>query len=456
MTMPAPPPDTRAPGQTGHIADHNAISDAVAALESAVTTLENTVDGVGISLPAGDLGGTAAAPEVVKIQGTPINAPPGGTTAYLRADGTWDVPPGTGGGGGGGGGGDGTVTSVSGETANGFVVSVNEETTTPQVTVGTSVAGLAKGASGALVAAVAGTDYLAPNGSGAGLTGITVGQVAGAISTESPTFTGEPSAPTAPPGTNTTQLATTAFAGTAASSAQNAAEAASLPLPSGGSYPGGTTAYLRADGTWDVPSSYSNPMSGVGDTTYGGSSGALTRLAANTTATKKFYTETGTGTAGAAPAWSTIAVGDVPTLNQSTTGNAATATTAAACSGNASTATNLEGPATVPAQFAPTVVPLSFGASIAVNGLLGNVFDLTLTASTGTLANPTGMVNGQPVRVRIRQGGAGGYTLAYGSQWDFGAAGAPTLSDYEGACDYVVGEWDSVKSKVNVSSALGY
>lgn len=252
MSMPAPPPDTRAPGQTGHIADHNTMSDAIASLETAVQTLENTIDGVGIALPAGDLGGTAEAPIVEKIQGQAINASPGGDTAFLRADGTWDVPPGTGGGGGGGGG-DGTVTSVSGETANGFVVSVNEETTTPQITVGTDVSGLMKGDSGAAVAAVPDTDYLAPTGSGSGLTGLAVSQVSGAAPLASPVFTGTPEVPTASSGANDTQAASTAFAKTAAAAAQTAAEAASLPLPTGGTYPGGSADYLRADGTWDVP-----------------------------------------------------------------------------------------------------------------------------------------------------------------------------------------------------------
>lgn len=42
MTMPAPPPDTRAAGQSGHIADHNTISDALTALEAAVGTLQSS------------------------------------------------------------------------------------------------------------------------------------------------------------------------------------------------------------------------------------------------------------------------------------------------------------------------------------------------------------------------------------------------------------------------------
>jgi hypothetical protein len=46
----------------------------------------------------GDLGGTTAAPTVAKIQGTAISSPPGGTTQFLRGDGTWQVPAGGGGG----------------------------------------------------------------------------------------------------------------------------------------------------------------------------------------------------------------------------------------------------------------------------------------------------------------------------------------------------------------------
>jgi hypothetical protein len=124
--------------------------------------------------------------------------------------------------------------------------------------------------------------------------------------------------------------------------------------------------------------------------------------------------------------------------------------------GNAATATNLAGGATVPAYLAPTVTTLAFASSIEIDAALGNVFSVTLTASTGTLANPTSPVDGQPVRVRITQGGSGGYTLAYGSAWDFGAAGAPTLSTAVGACDYLVGEYNAAKSKWCVAASLGY
>lgn len=63
---------------------------------------------------------------------------------------------------GGGGGGSGTVTSVSVASANGFAGTVSNPTTTPSITLSTSVSGVLKGNGTAISAAVAGTDYQAP------------------------------------------------------------------------------------------------------------------------------------------------------------------------------------------------------------------------------------------------------------------------------------------------------
>lgn len=60
----------------------------------------------------------------------------------------------------------------------------------------------------------------------------------------------------------------------------------------------------------------------LGDTLYRGSS-LWTRLAGNTTATKQFLTQTGTGSASAAPVWGTVADADV-TFSNVTTGNVST------------------------------------------------------------------------------------------------------------------------------------
>ena len=71
-----------------------------------------------------------------------------------------------------GGGWSGTVTGVSVTAANGFDAAVTSPTTHPTIVLRTSVTGIAKGDGTALSAAVPGTDYLAPDGSGARLTGI--------------------------------------------------------------------------------------------------------------------------------------------------------------------------------------------------------------------------------------------------------------------------------------------
>lgn len=61
--------------------------------------------------------------------------------------------------------GSGTVTSVSVASANGFAGTVATSTTTPAITLTTTITGLLKGNATAISAAVAGTDYTTPTGS---------------------------------------------------------------------------------------------------------------------------------------------------------------------------------------------------------------------------------------------------------------------------------------------------
>ena len=58
----------------------------------------------------------------------------------------------------------GTVTTVSVVSANGFVGTVATDTTTPAITLTTSITGVLKGNGSAISAAVAGTDYVTPTG----------------------------------------------------------------------------------------------------------------------------------------------------------------------------------------------------------------------------------------------------------------------------------------------------
>ncbi len=138
-----------------------------------------------------------------------------------------------------------------------------------------------------------------------------------------------------------------------------------------------------------------------------------------------------------------IQAGDVPTLNQSTTGNAATAT-------------NLAGGATLPAYLAPAVSALTDGASIAVNAALGNVFTVTLGGNR-TLANPSNPVAGQTIHVHVTQDGTGSRTLAYGTAYDFGTAGSPTLTTTAGKMDILGFTYDANLSKwCFIGSGLGF
>lgn len=83
-----------------------------------------------------------------------------------------------------GGGSGGGVTTVSVASANGFAGTVANPTTTPAITIETSVTGLLKGNGTGVSGATAGTDYLTPSGSGASLTGITASQVGALPSTD--------------------------------------------------------------------------------------------------------------------------------------------------------------------------------------------------------------------------------------------------------------------------------
>ena len=156
----------------------------------------------------------------------------------------------------------GTVTSVSVATANGLSGTVATPSTTPAITLSTSVNGILNGNGTAISAAIAGdfptlnqnttgtasnvtgtvvvanggtnattasaartnlgltigTDVLSPTGNGSSLTGITqsqvsslVGDLAAKAPLASPSLTGTPTAPTASAATNSTQVATTAY-----------------------------------------------------------------------------------------------------------------------------------------------------------------------------------------------------------------------------------------------------
>lgn len=79
----------------------------------------------------------------------------------------------------------------------------------------------------------------------------------------------------------------------------------------------------------NFPSSIANLSGGVlGSTPYQSAANTTAFVSPNTTTAREFYSQTGTGTVGAAPTWGVLQSADIPNNAANTSGNANTATTA--------------------------------------------------------------------------------------------------------------------------------
>lgn len=127
----------------------------------------------------------------------------------------------------------------------------------------------------------------------------------------------------------------------------------------------------------------------------------------------------------------------IPTWNQSTSGNAATATTASACSGNAATATALASARTIngtsfngTANIMIATVDVTVNAPGATPSINTDVTDqATFTglaaAITSMTTNLTGTpTNGQKLMIRFKDAGTA-RAIAWGAK--FGSSGVATL-----------------------------
>lgn len=128
-----------------------------------------------------------------------------------------------------------------------------------------------------------------------------------------------------------------------------------------------------------------SPMTTLGDTIYGGASGTGTRLAGNTSATRNFLRQTGSGVISAAPAWDTLINGDIPTALTGKTYNALTL--AAVSVGFTVAGGTTSKTLTVPLDA--TVSGTNTGdQTISITG------DVTASGSTGALAATVTKING--------------------------------------------------------------
>jgi len=119
----------------------------------------------------------------------------------------------------------------------------------------------------------------------------------------------------------------------------------------------------------------------LGSIPYQSDTDITTLLAPNTTVDRRFLRMTGTGANGAAPVWDSMIAGDIPTLNQNTTGSAAKITTPVAIYGN-----NFDGSAALTQVIGMTYGGTGLSTIAAGSILYANALD-TLTALKPAAAN---------------------------------------------------------------------
>lgn len=146
----------------------------------------------------------------------------------------------------------------------------------------------------------------------------------------------------------------------------------------------------------------------VGDVLYSGVTDTLSKLAGNTTTTKKFLTQTGTGSASAAPAWNTVDLADISGLGTMSGQDS----NAVAITGGTLTGVGISAGSTIDGSVIGGTTPAAItGTSVtASNGILVNANTVTAnytiaTGNNGLSAGPVSVASGVTV------------TIASGSVW---------------------------------------
>lgn len=210
----------------------------------------------------------------------------------------------------------------------------------------------------------------------------------------------------------------------------------------------------------------SNPMTTLGDIIYEDVTPAAVRLAGNTTSTKKFLTQTGTGAVSAAPAWGTVANTDLSGItNTQLSGSAAISNANLATMINNTVKGNTSGGTTTPSDLALTV--LATAATVMyrdsnANSLLNNLalnFGTTVTAAgTTTLSVASGAIQqftGTTTQIVVLPNAT---TLVTGFQFQVfnRSTGSVTINkNGGGGLGVMVGGTQAVLTCTDVSTAAG-
>jgi hypothetical protein len=268
--------------------------------------------------------------------------------------------------------------------------------------------------------------------------------ITGTISAAAANFSGSISASNLS-GTNTGDITLTAVGASPSANAATLSGQALTLQPFDGTHPGvvtssggGSSNFLRADGSWAAPSgSFASPMTTLGDIIYENSTPAATRLAGNTTSTKNFLTQTGTGSISAAPSWGTIASADLPTITLTSD------VTGAASGGSVST--TIAGHAVSNAKFrqsaAQSLVGNSTNATADVADISASAADQVMRATGAGTAIGFGSID-------LSKSGAVGSSILGAAN---GGSGLATLT----AHDVLVGNGTSAVTLVAPSATAG-
>jgi hypothetical protein len=103
---------------------------------------------------------------------------------------------------------------------------------------------------------------------------------------------------------------------------------------------------------------------------------------------------------------------------------------------------------TIDGALAPTITTLTDAATITPNLQTSCNFTVTLGGNR-TIANVTSLTSGQSGSIFVVQDATGSRTLSWGTQWDFPAGVAPTLTTTASAVDridYIVRSATSIQA----------